>query len=87
MAKQFRDRDGNLWIADYFGSSSSGDVHFGEEIGPGRMDLDQLLLERLNGSKKLLATMPRGRWPDVSEEELRDALEQALIVDEQGRDS
>ena len=82
MARQFRDRDGVVWIADYFGSvpSQGASVYAGPPIEVGNFDQDQLSLERLDGKKRFLVRVPRGRWPDaVTENDLRDALEQALL--------
>ena len=80
MTRQFRDAAGATWIASNFGSTSLGSVAAGLPIDPGRLDLDQIGMQRLGDTRTILATLPAGRWWSVTDDELRDALARALIV-------
>ena len=81
MAKQFKDRHGVLWIADYFGSQPIGGARVGTPpIDVGSALVDDISMQEYRGSRKLLATLPHGRWANATQAELNEALEHALAA-------
>ena len=81
MARQVRDKHGSLWIASNLGPQPLGTMRVGNlPIELGNASVDRIAMERLGTDQKLLASLPHGRWAEVTDGELREALEHALAL-------